>query len=173
MYKYNDKEQIGEFIIGEEKIQLLENAKEELEKQGLQLNTWNAPINPKNTNEIFISTMGEEKVEDANTLVSKVFRYNIVTGELKEIYWQRSWKNEIFGIIGLQDENKLIGTFIYTDLYSPAPCASIWKAPTIKYIDFNDYNAGLIDFEIPEDLIKSEEQRVKECEDKINDYINQ
>lgn len=171
-YKFDFKNEIDEFILGDDKIQFLDNAKESLEKQGLQIETWNAPINPKNPDEIFISTLGEENVDDVSTLISKVFRYNTKTGELKEIYWQRSWKFEVFKILGLQDENKLIGTFIDTD-YSPHPCASFWHTPVIKYINFDNYNAGLIDFKVPEDIIKTEDKQAKECEDRITDYMNQ
>jgi hypothetical protein len=114
------------------------------------------PINPSNANKFYF---GAVKTEEGKMATGKIYSYEISTGKMRELYWER-YGNEIIPI-GIE-EGKLI---VYTQKYNAAPasCFVPWLDAKVQYLDMANVTGGLNDYTVSEEVLKQARELKNSC----------
>ena len=141
-----------------------EGFKTDIEKQtGELLESFSAPESPLNSEVIFISTSGEYTGEYPNgKQINKIYSYDTQAKTLTELYKEE--EDRVLRTMG-REGDKLVVLFDVID-NNPGPCASGW-AKSYKYgtLNIEDAEAGLVDYTVPDYMIKKAETEGKKCQE--------
>lgn len=133
---------------------------------GSLLENFDFPVDPQNTDLIYIST-ARSLNDSSNDVQNKIFTLNTKTNELVQVYSQKATDGTIREIVGREGTQLVVLNQGFDN--SPGPCSSMWVdyQDNFTSIDTKDIAAGFKPYVVPPEKIAEGKKEAQSCAEDI------
>lgn len=166
-YSLDDPREIIFVSAGGETKTMADSAKKQLSDNDEKITSFDIPVDPDDSNIVFISTSTSWSGKDPYT--NRIYKYDLDSGELKELV-AKDFSMVTLGVLWRTIGREGSKVIVMNDGIdnSPGPCFSIWAGwDSFSYLDIRNVSEGLKPYTVPQYKIDEDMQDQQKCSAEI------